>query len=59
MGRVFAQELIRRKREGGELSTEEIEFLVAGLTDGSLSDAQAGALAMAIVWRGMTSGGPA
>jgi thymidine phosphorylase len=53
---VLAAELIRRKRDGGELSTEEIEFLVAGITDGSVSDAQVGALAMAIVWRGMTSG---
>ena len=52
---MLAAELIRRKRDGGELSTEEIEFLVAGITDGSVSDAQVGALAMAIVWRGMTS----
>jgi thymidine phosphorylase len=51
---VLAAELIRRKREGGELTAEEIEFLVAGITDGSVSDAQVGALAMAIVWRGMT-----
>ncbi len=53
---MLAAELIRHKRAGGELSAEQIEFLVAGLTDGSLSDAQAGALAMAIVWRGMTAG---
>jgi thymidine phosphorylase len=51
---VLAAELIRRKREGGELSTEEIGFLVAGITDGTVSDAQVGALAMAIVWRGMS-----
>jgi len=52
---LLAAELIRRKREGGELTAEEIEFLVAGITDGSVSDAQVGALAMAIVWRGMTA----
>jgi thymidine phosphorylase len=52
---VLAAELIRHKRADGELSVEQIDFLVAGLTDGSLSDAQAGALAMAIVWRGMTA----
>ena len=52
---MLAAELIRRKREGGELTAEEIEFLVAGITDGSVSDAQVGALAMAIVWRGMSS----
>jgi thymidine phosphorylase len=51
---VLAAELIRRKREGGELSAEEIGFLVAGITDGTVSDAQVGALAMAIVWRGMS-----
>ncbi len=52
---MLAAELIRDKRYGQELSAEEIEFLVAGLADGSLSDAQAGALAMAIVWHGMTA----
>ncbi len=51
---MLAPELIRRKRDGAELSSEEIAFLVGGLTDGSLTDAQAGALAMAICWRGMT-----
>src|SRR5690242_8331053 len=49
----LAQEVIRRKRDGHALSTEEIEWLVAGITDGSLSDAQVGALAMAIVINGM------
>jgi thymidine phosphorylase len=53
---VLAAELIRRKRDGGELTSEEIGFLVAGITDGSVSDAQVGALAMAIVWRGMSQG---
>ena len=51
---MLAAELIRRKRDGGELTAEEIGFLVTGITDGSVSDAQVGALAMAIVWRGMT-----
>jgi thymidine phosphorylase len=49
----LAQEVIRRKRDGHALSAEEIEWLVAGITDGSLSDAQVGALAMAIVINGM------
>src|SRR5579859_3413833 len=53
---MLVAELIRRKRDGGELSREEIEELVAGITDGSVTDAQVGALAMAIVWRGMTRG---
>ena len=49
----LAQEVLRRKRDGHALSAEEIEWLVAGITDGSLSDAQVGALAMAIVINGM------
>jgi thymidine phosphorylase len=52
---VLVPELIRRKRSGEPLSGDEVEFLVAGIADGSVSDAQVGALAMAIVWRGMTS----
>ncbi|MBB3189972.1 thymidine phosphorylase [Halomonas cerina] len=47
------QELIRTKRDGQRLSREAIRELVAGLTDGRLSDAQVGALAMAIFIRGM------
>ncbi len=52
---MLTAELIRRKRDGGELSPDEIERLVGGITDGSVSDAQVGALAMAIVWRDMTA----
>jgi thymidine phosphorylase len=52
---VLIAELIRRKRDGGELSGDEIDFLVAGITDGAVSDAQVGALAMAILLRGMSS----
>jgi thymidine phosphorylase len=52
---VLTAELIRRKRDGGELSADEISFLVAGIADGSVSDAQVGALAMAILLRGMGS----
>jgi thymidine phosphorylase len=51
---VLAAELIRRKRDGDELSEAEIHELVTGIADGTVTDAQVGALAMAIVWRGMT-----
>jgi thymidine phosphorylase len=51
---VLTAELIRHKRDGEELSAEEISALVAGIADGSVSDAQVGALAMAIFLRGMT-----
>jgi pyrimidine-nucleoside phosphorylase/thymidine phosphorylase len=50
-----AVDLIRRKRDGGELSRDEITFLVEGLTDGVVPTYQWAALAMAIVWRGMTA----
>ncbi len=50
---MLASEVIRRKRDGRALSSEEIVFLVTGITDGSLSDAQVGALAMAMFLRGM------
>ncbi len=50
---MLASEVIRRKRDGRALTTEEIGFLVSGITDGSLSDAQVGALAMAMFVRGM------
>jgi thymidine phosphorylase len=52
---MLVAELIRRKRDGGELSAPELEQLVAGIADGTVTDAQVGALAMAIVWRGMSA----
>jgi thymidine phosphorylase len=51
---MLVAELIRRKRDGGELTSAEVEELVTGITDGTVTDAQVGALAMAIVWRGMS-----
>jgi thymidine phosphorylase len=52
---MLTSELIRRKRDGGELSAEEVSELVAGIADGSVSDAQVGALAMAIFLQGMSA----
>ncbi len=52
---MLVAELIRRKRDGEELSEAEIQELVAGIVDGTVTDAQVGALAMAIVWRDMTA----
>lgn len=48
------QEIIRHKRDGGELSRAEIDFFIAGLTDESISESQISALAMAIFFQGMT-----
>ena len=47
--------LIEKKREGDELSKEEIGFLVEGFTRGSIPDYQVSALAMAIFFRGMSA----
>jgi thymidine phosphorylase len=52
---MYVPDLIRVKRDRGELSVEQIEALVTGIADGSVSDAQVGALAMAIVLNGMTA----
>jgi pyrimidine-nucleoside phosphorylase len=49
-----AVDLIRTKRDGGQLDRAALEWFVAGVTDGSLPDYQASALLMAIVLRGMT-----
>ena len=46
------QEIIRRKRDGGTLTTDEIESFVGGLADGSVGDGQAAAFAMAVLLRG-------
>jgi len=47
-------DIIAKKRDGGELTTEEIQFLVKGYTDGSIPDYQMSAWAMAVFFRGMT-----
>jgi thymidine phosphorylase len=53
---MLPQEVIRSKRDGRALSDEEIAFFVAGITDGSISEGQAAAFAMAVFFRGMTRG---
>jgi pyrimidine-nucleoside phosphorylase len=45
--------LIEKKRDGGELTADEIAHIIASFTDGLLPDYQMSALAMAIVFRGM------
>ncbi|CDA89278.1 pyrimidine-nucleoside phosphorylase [Ruminococcus sp. CAG:563] len=47
-------DIIHKKRNGGELSEEEIRFFIEGYTDESIPDYQAAALCMAVYFRGMT-----
>jgi pyrimidine-nucleoside phosphorylase len=49
-----AVDLIRHKRDGGAFDRQQIDFFIAGVTDGTLPDYQAAALLMAILLRGMT-----
>ncbi len=47
-------DVIRKKRDGGVLSNDEIERFVQSYTHGAVPDYQAAALLMAIFWRGLT-----
>ncbi len=49
-----AVDIIIRKRDGEELTAEEIGFLVKGIASGDIPDYQIAAWAMAVLWRGMT-----
>jgi pyrimidine-nucleoside phosphorylase len=49
-----AVDIIRKKRDAAELSRQEIEFLIEGVTHDRIPDYQLAAWLMAVVWRGMT-----
>ena len=51
---MFAQSLIRVKRDGGTLSQAQIQSFVQGLVDETWSEGQVAAMAMAILLKGMT-----
>ena len=51
---MLAQEIIRIKREGAALAPEQVRQFVHGLSDGSWSEGQVAAMAMAIFLRGMS-----
>jgi len=48
------QDIIRKKRDGGELSREEIAFFVTGVTSGEVAEYQISAWLMAVFLNGMT-----
>ncbi|MFZ5626884.1 MAG: pyrimidine-nucleoside phosphorylase [Bacillota bacterium] len=50
-----AYDIIRKKRDGGELSQTEIEFMVQGYTSNEIPDYQMAAWAMAVFLRGMNA----
>jgi pyrimidine-nucleoside phosphorylase len=49
-----AIDIIAKKRDGQELTHDEIAFFIDGFTRGDIPDYQAAAWLMAVVWRGMT-----
>ncbi|ACP27179.1 thymidine phosphorylase [Sinorhizobium fredii NGR234] len=50
---LLPQEVIRKKRDGGRLDRAEIADFVSGLADGSISEGQVAAFAMATWFSGM------
>ena len=54
MSNFLPQEIIRRKRDGETLTADEIAFMVAGLTEGSVTEGQVAAFAMAVFFKGMS-----
>ncbi|MEI6971225.1 MAG: thymidine phosphorylase, partial [bacterium] len=52
---MLPQWIIEKKRDGQELSEDDIRYFIGGFTSGTIPDYQMSALAMAILLRGMTS----
>ncbi|MEI7024626.1 pyrimidine-nucleoside phosphorylase [Paenibacillus sp. y28] len=48
-------DLIQKKRDGGELTAEEISFLIQGYAEGRIPDYQIAAWSMAVFFQGMTA----
>lgn len=51
---MHVPQLIERKRDGGELTPQEISTFIAAFTAGQIPDYQMSALAMAVFFRGMS-----
>jgi thymidine phosphorylase len=52
---MLPQEVIRAKRDGGVLTTGEVKEFISGLTNGSVSEGQVAAFAMAVFFKGMSA----
>lgn len=50
-----AVDIIQKKRDGGELTSEEIAFLIQGYSHGEIPDYQISAWAMAVYFQGMNA----
>ena len=53
--KLLPQEIIKKKRDGGELSNEEINFFIRGVTDNSIGEGQIAAFAMAVYFQAMSA----
>ena len=53
-GVFLPQEFIRRKRDGGAVSAEDIDAYIRGVTDGSVTEGQVAAFSMAVFFQGMS-----
>jgi thymidine phosphorylase len=52
---MLPQEVIRAKRDGRALTSEEVKEFISGLNDGSVSEGQVAAFAMAVFFKGMSA----
>lgn len=46
-------DIIMKKRDGGKLTSEEIQYFIKGYTSGEIPDYQVSALMMAVYFQGM------
>ncbi|MDP0491935.1 MAG: thymidine phosphorylase [Verrucomicrobiota bacterium JB023] len=48
---MLPQEIIRKKRDGSKLSTDELRYFAQGIADGSITEGQVAAFAMAVFFQ--------